>query len=60
MINLYNTEGKKEECAEGEGVNIQTTLCLCLYVDTKRRRVGTCGNSNITSHAVLHDSTIPT
>ena len=40
MINLYNTEGKKEECAEGEGVYIQTTLCLCLYVD-KRRRVDT-------------------
>jgi len=41
MINLYNMEGKKEEYAEGEGVYIQTTLCLCLYID-KRRRVSTC------------------
>jgi hypothetical protein len=40
MINLYNTEGKKEKCTEEEGVYIQTTLCLCLYVD-KRRHVDT-------------------
>jgi len=33
-------EEKEEECVEGEGLYIQTTICLCLYldkqIDTKR------------------------
>jgi len=33
-------EEKEEECVEGEGLYIQTTICLCLYLD-KRKHVDT-------------------
>ena len=33
-------EEKEEECVEGEGLYIQTTICLCLYLD-KQKRVDT-------------------
>jgi hypothetical protein len=34
MINLYNMEGKKEECAKGEGVYIQLPfVCVCTLMN---------------------------
>jgi len=29
-------EKKEEECVEREGLYIQTTICLCLYLDERK------------------------